>query len=132
MLNDDEKSLADNVHKRLTEAGVGACVFCSPEEEKAYRKYYPKPQDTPVYMKWHRKILASDVIKNEINNPPHYTAHPSGVECITITEHMSFNLGNVIKYIWRADEKGKDIEDLEKAAWYLNREINKRKGTKNG
>ena len=44
-----------------------------------------------------------------VNQPPHYTAHPSGVECIEITEHMSFCLGNAVKYIWRADEKGKAI-----------------------
>lgn len=61
-----------------------------------------------------------------VNYPPHYTAHPSGVECIQITEHMNFCLGNAIKYIWRADEKGKDIEDLEKARWYLDREIERR------
>jgi hypothetical protein len=56
-------------------------------------------------------------------NPDHYKKHPSGVECIQITEHMNFNLGNAIKYIWRASEKGKQIEDLKKAQWYLNREI---------
>lgn len=62
-----------------------------------------------------------------VNHPPHYCNHPSGVECITITRHMGFNLGNALKYIWRADEKGKDIEDLEKAVFYLNDEITKRK-----
>lgn len=62
-----------------------------------------------------------------VNHPPHYTAHPSGVECITITEHMSFNLGNAVKYIWRADLKSDTIEDLEKAVWYLKREISRRK-----
>ncbi len=56
-------------------------------------------------------------------NPPHYRKHPSGVECITITEHMGFCLGNAIKYIWRADEKGRAIEDLKKAVWYIEREI---------
>ena len=58
-----------------------------------------------------------------VNHPPHYKTHPSGVECIQITEHMNFNLGNAVKYIWRAAEKGKQIEDLKKAAWYINREI---------
>lgn len=58
-----------------------------------------------------------------VNHPPHYTEHPSGVECIQITEHMNFNLGNAMKYIWRAGEKGEAIQDLEKARWYLNREI---------
>jgi len=61
-----------------------------------------------------------------VNHPKHYTNHPSGVECIRITEHMSFNIGNAIKYLWRADEKGAPIQDLKKAAWYINREIARR------
>jgi len=60
-----------------------------------------------------------------VNNPKHYTSHPSGVECIEITEHMSFNLGNAVKYIWRASLKGKEIEDLRKARWYIDREISR-------
>lgn len=62
-----------------------------------------------------------------INKPAHYTSHPSGVECIKVTEHLSFCLGNVLKYIWRVDSKGDDIENLEKAAYYLKREIALRK-----
>ena len=61
-----------------------------------------------------------------VDHPPHYLAHPSGVECIQITEHMGFNLGNAIKYVWRADLKDDAIEDLKKAAWYINREIQRR------
>jgi hypothetical protein len=64
--------------------------------------------------------------KDKVNHPKHYTSHPSGVECIHITEHMGFNLGNAIKYIWRADLKNKAIEDLRKARWYLEREIQRR------
>lgn len=60
-----------------------------------------------------------------INHPAHYTGHPSGIECIQITEHMGFCLGNAIKYIWRADLKN-GLEDLEKAVWYIQREIAKR------
>ena len=60
-------------------------------------------------------------------NPDHYKNHPSGVECIQITEHMGFNLGNAIKYIWRADLKHTTpLEDLQKARWYLDREIQRR------
>lgn len=59
-------------------------------------------------------------------NPPHYKEHPSGVECIVVTEHMSFCLGNTVKYIWRADLKSDAIEDLKKARWYLDREISMR------
>jgi len=64
-----------------------------------------------------------------VNHPTHYTRHPSGVECIEITEHFNFCLGNAIKYIWRAGEKvgTDDIQDLEKALWYLRREIGTRK-----
>jgi len=62
-------------------------------------------------------------VSDNVNHPRHYTEHPSGVECIQITEHMSFNLGNAVKYIWRADLKGNQIEDLKKAVWYINREI---------
>jgi hypothetical protein len=58
-----------------------------------------------------------------VNHPPHYKEHPSGVECIQVTEHMNFCLGNCVKYIWRAGKKGNTIEDLKKARWYLDREI---------
>lgn len=60
---------------------------------------------------------------SKVEHSAHYTKHPSGIECIEITEHMNFCLGNAIKYIWRADNKGNAIEDLEKAAWYIQREI---------
>jgi hypothetical protein len=60
-----------------------------------------------------------------VNHPSHYTSHPSGIECIQITRHMSFNLGNVVKYLWRAGLKDRapTLQDLKKAAWYLNDEI---------
>lgn len=60
---------------------------------------------------------------DNINHPPHYNEHPSGVECIAITEHMNFCLGNAVKYIWRAGLKGNAIDDLKKARWYIDREI---------
>lgn len=60
-----------------------------------------------------------------VNHPRHYNEHGSGVECIDIVEWFGFNLGNVIKYVWRADEKG-GLEDLRKAAWYIAREIDRR------
>ena len=59
-----------------------------------------------------------------VNQPLHYKSHPSGIECIQITEHMNFCLGNAIKYIWRAGLKSSsEIEDLRKARWYIEREI---------
>ena len=57
-----------------------------------------------------------------VNNPPHYQ-HPSGVECIEITEHLMCNRANAIKYAWRANDKGCTREDLQKCEWYIIREI---------
>lgn len=79
-------------------------------------------------------------MEDSVNSPKHYNSHPSGVECIIITEHMSFNVGNAIKYLWRAGmkispspamnarevverAKEKHVEDLRKASWYIEREI---------
>lgn len=78
-------------------------------------------------------------MNDTVNHPTHYNSHPSGVECITITEHMNFNVGNAVKYLWRAglkcpekdvseaanDTRKQHIEDLKKAAWYINREIDR-------
>lgn len=52
-----------------------------------------------------------------VNNPPHYQ-DASGVECIEITKKMGFCDGNCFKYLYRAGQKGDEIEDLEKAKWY--------------
>ena len=85
------------------------------EEKLARLEEQPKP------------VVAKPIPEHDpVNHPVHYTSHPSGVECIAITEHMGFNLGNALKYIWRADLKN-DVEDLEKALWYVAREIEKRK-----
>lgn len=65
-------------------------------------------------------------MSDPVNNPKHYTSHPSGVQCIEVVEHMGFNLGNAIKYIWRCDLKSDAIEDLKKARFYIEREIAKR------
>jgi len=61
-----------------------------------------------------------------IDHPTHYNSHPSGIETIQLTEHMNFCLGNAIKYILRCDYKDNPIQDIQKAIWYLNREISRR------
>lgn len=77
----------------------------------------------PAHVRTERiQMIEPDIV----NSPPHYTEHPSGIECIQVTEHMGFNLGNAIKYIWRCDLKKDAIEDLKKAKWYIEREIEKR------
>lgn len=69
--------------------------------------------------------LPEHVQTDTVNHPPHYKSHPSGLECIQVTEHMGFLEGNAIKYIWRHKDKGKPIEDLKKARWYIDRLIKK-------
>lgn len=67
-------------------------------------------------------------MKDNVNHPKHYTSHPSGIECIEVTRHYDFPIGNAIKYLWRAGLKNdpeqppveKEIEDLKKARWYIN------------
>lgn len=67
-----------------------------------------------------------------VNHPPHYSAHPSGVECIRIVEHFTFNIGSAVKYLWRQGLKNDSIEDLRKAAWYVNREIERLEKSEEG
>ena len=68
---------------------------------------------------------AIEILKatDEVNHPPHYKV--GGIETIDFIEakSLNYNLGNVIKYLTRADHKGNRKQDLEKALWYLNREI---------
>ena len=63
--------------------------------------------------------------EDKVNHPKHYTNHPSGIECIEITQYHDFCIANSIKYLWRAVINGADteVEDLEKAIWYINRKI---------
>lgn len=59
-----------------------------------------------------------------VHHPKHYNAHPSGVECIDLIEWLPCNLSNVVKYLWRKDDKhAQEIQDCEKALWYLRREL---------
>lgn len=76
-----------------------------------------------------------EIVEDEqdpINHPKHYTSSKARcdcgkpIECIQVTEHMGFNLGNAMKYLWRCDLKHDAIEDLKKARWYIDREIQKR------
>lgn len=78
----------------------------------------------------------TDKTKDNVNHPAHYTSHPSGVECITIARHYCFSIGSAIKYLWRAGLKEdadktpreKEIEDLEKAVWFIHDRIKELKG----
>lgn len=77
--------------------------------------------------------MASKNKNDQVNHPKHYTSDPSGIECIDVTRYRNFNVGNAIKYLWRAGLKedkdrkliDKQIEDLNKAVWYLVDEIHR-------
>ena len=107
---------------------IHPCNNCFDNDHWVKRDLYIKNSSQPLseaIKEWidsDQSEWATDVV----NKPKHYTEHPSGIECIQITEHMGFNLGNAIKYIWRCDLKKDAIEDLKKAKWYIDREIDRR------
>lgn len=105
MREEQREALADELNHLYK--GGGEIILDKTQYEKILKHMNTKKDHDPV------------------NHPRHYTNHPSGIECIEITRHMGFNLGNAMKYIWRADMKG-GIEDLQKAIWYIQDEISKR------
>jgi hypothetical protein len=60
-----------------------------------------------------------------VSHPPHYNGHASGIECIEMTRCMYPDLANAFKYVFRAGKKGDILEDLKKALWYLNDELDR-------
>lgn len=70
-----------------------------------------------------RPVRAKFMIDDPVKHPSHYGANPEGIECIQVVQHMNFNRGNAVKYLWRAGAKGNEIEDLRKAIQYIEFEI---------
>ena len=64
-------------------------------------------------------------MNDPVKHPSHYTSDPSGIECLEVTRWRNFNIGNAIKYLWRAGLKdgNTDIQDLQKAQFYIADEI---------
>ena len=94
----------------------------NPDSEAGYPYTLPPDHGGYSHEDTHGDTWPADA-PDMVAQPPHYTSHPSGIECIQVTEHMNFCRGNAVKYIWRAGDKGDEIEDLRKARWYLDREI---------
>ncbi|MFD4608301.1 DUF3310 domain-containing protein [Streptomyces sp. NPDC058440] len=115
----------------------GAITAYQEEEPFAYEVTFPtgyslgfaeeelSAEDLTPYLEIVDEIASfSAQVEDEINHPSHYTWLPGGVEVIDITELLPFNLGNVVKYVLRAGHKHDEpLTDLRKAAWYINREI---------
>lgn len=83
---------------------------------------------------YRNQLQAAEPTVDMINHPPHYKGSAAAVtcincgerttvECIDVTRHMNFNVGNVIKYCWRLGLKGDPVEQLKKAVFYLQDEI---------
>ena len=100
------------------------CIIFDINDIDKFEKIYRRTADDV------NETSSNDNVNNKSNNvehPSHYTSHPSGVECITVTRHFCFDIGNAIKYLWRAGlkkEQGmsnleKEIEDCNKAIWYI-------------
>ena len=116
--------LADEVSERL----VGKVIENMTEDEL---------DQLEVALVERRAAAQRDSGPELINHPKHYNLHPSGVECIDIIEHFTANVSAAVKYLWRAGLKlsGDDkvhedpfearMRDLKKAAWYVDREIDK-------
>jgi len=81
---------------------------------EAWRSAYQMMQPTPNH---------TEQKPDMVNHPPHYTVN--GIEVIDVIENykLNYKLGNVVKYVLRADLKGNRLQDLKKALWYLQREI---------
>lgn len=97
-------------------------------EKRCQEETEPSKEETEASKE--ENVKEENVKEDLVNHPKHYTSDPSGVECIQITRHRNFNVGNAIKYLWRNGLKdgNSSIQDLEKAIWYLKDEIKRLKG----
>ena len=121
----DLKSCSTCFYSEL-DGKIHPCNDCEGYDKWVNRTMYIREASKPLSEAIKEWVDCKDGEVDVVNQPKHYTEHPSGIECIQVTEHMGFNLGNAIKYIWRCDLKLDAIEDLKKAKWYIDREIDKR------
>ncbi|MEU9603670.1 DUF3310 domain-containing protein [Streptomyces sp. NPDC048057] len=115
--------MKDDNGRPLTRAQEIMRLAIRPEPGRPYREW--RTSRTSVRRAVPGLSYMGEGERDAVNHPSHYTSHPSGVECIQVTEHMNFNLGNAVKYLWRAGLKDSDktVQDLQKARFYIDREI---------
>lgn len=123
-------TLTDAMAKELEDAAATQVIEASHDSigdwtgTKGLRRRNVGVQDLPTSTPGPEHHLEVDQAPAEDPiNPAHYRRHPSGIECIEVTRHMNFNVGNAIKYLWRYMDKGDPVENLKKAQWYLDDEI---------
>jgi hypothetical protein len=128
-MTESDESVIPNSHPLaagLRGGYIKPATIPAPANGSVYTREEVKAIGGPLLDNLKSKQLVDYPIHDAVNHPSHYVSHPSGIECIQITEHMGFNLGNALKYIWRADLKHNAIEDLRKAVWYIERELSLR------
>lgn len=132
----DVAFLADNIYLSKQDGslvGEGAYLKVIYSDENCWEDF---EEVTPDVVDTYRN--QGKVHEGLVNHPLHYTSHPSGIECIEIARHYCFAIGNAIKYLWRAglkkdmgkSDREKEIEDLEKAKWYIQDRIYELKNIK--
>src|SRR5205085_8008429 len=104
-LNDEIAQLAPNAQDAHDAVGARASAVSFQRRDAAV----PDSQSSQALQEHHQSLPADPI------NPAHYRSHPSGIECIEVTRHMNFNVGNAIKYLWRYMDKGDPVENLKKA-----------------
>lgn len=116
--------MTDNLPAPLPRPGE---VIKKPQSDLAIEKVAPETRrgildamkpDNAVHLELPNPFEGVEDAVDWVNHPPHYGSHPSGVECIAITRHMSFDFGNAFKHVFRAPWKN-GRQDYEKAIWYL-------------
>lgn len=116
----DSRSVED-WHKNFNyKENIFDCEGLKDDDPKLYKEIKEQKQ-----MFESLSLKKKEAAQDPVNHPSHYTSDPSGIECIQITRHRNFNIGNAIKYLWRAGLKdgNSDIQDLQKAVWYIQDEI---------
>lgn len=100
---------------------VGLAYFV---KSSSFRGGYGMNRDTWWFEEDNLELVSNED-QDVVNHPKHYTSDPSGVECIQVTRHRNFNIGNALKYLWRAGLKDSNpqTQDLRKAIWYIEDEI---------
>lgn len=117
---------AEDWHKNFNyKENIFDCEGLKNDDPKLYKEIKEQKQ-----MFESLSLKKKEAAQDPVNHPSHYTSDPSGIECIQITRHRNFNIGNAIKYLWRAGLKdgNSDIQDLQKAVWYIQDEIKRIKG----
>lgn len=116
----DSRSVED-WHKNFDyKENIFDCEGLKDDDPKLYKEIKEQKQ-----MFESLSLKKKEAAQDPVNHPSHYISDPSGIECIQITRHRNFNIGNAIKYLWRAGLKdgNSDIQDLQKAVWYIQDEI---------